>query len=106
MIIEEGEERGRIAFAEYREKEEGERRGKKRKPDDTRTEKSKSRENGKVTEADEGEEEVYKSEEEERKAKRRKLEKHAWRFAPHPCIDDPTRITKAALNAKGLRRNE
>nr|XP_033204005.1 neurofilament medium polypeptide-like [Bombus vancouverensis nearcticus] len=106
MIIEEGEERGRIAFAEYREKEEGERRGKKRKPDDTRTEKSKSRENGKVTEADEGEEEVYKSEEEERKAKRRKLEKHAWRFAPHPCIDDPTRITKAALNAKASARME
>lgn len=86
MIIEEGEERGRRAFAEYREKEEGERRGKKRKSDDTRTENS-------------------KSEEEERKAKRRKLEKHAWRFAPHPCKDDPTRITKAALNAKGLRRN-
>lgn len=85
MIIEEVEERGKRAFAEYRKKEEGERRGKKRKSDDTR----------KATE----------SEEEERKAKRRKLEKHAWRFAPHPCVDDPTRITKAALNAKGLRRN-
>lgn len=95
MIIEEVEERGKRAFAEYRKKEEGERRGKKRKSDDTR----------KATEAEEGEEEVYESEEEERKAKRRKLEKHAWRFAPHPCVDDPTRITEAALNAKGLRRN-
>ena len=84
-IIEEEEKRGKKAFAEYKRRKKEKRRGKKR--------------SRKIIEA---EEEVHKTEEEERKAKRRKLEKYAWRVAPYPCIDIPIPIKTATLKAEGL----
>ncbi|KAK9296257.1 hypothetical protein QLX08_009680 [Tetragonisca angustula] len=83
-IIEEEEKRGKKAFAEYKRRKKEKRRGKKR--------------SRKIIEA---EEEVHKTEEEERKAKRRKLEKYAWRVAPYPCIDIPIPIKTATLKAEG-----
>ncbi|KAK1130323.1 hypothetical protein K0M31_018459 [Melipona bicolor] len=47
---------------------------------------------------------VYETEEEERKAKRRKLEKYAWRFAPYPCVNIPIPIKRAVLKAKASLR--
>ncbi|KAF3421994.1 hypothetical protein E2986_07846 [Frieseomelitta varia] len=86
-IIEEEEKRGKKAFAEYKRRKEEKRRGKKR--------------SRKIIEA---EEEVYETEEKEREAKRRKLEKYAWRVAPYPCINIPIPIKKAVLKTKASPR--
>lgn len=87
-IIEEEEKRGKKAFAEYKRRKEKERRGKKR----SRKIKAK--------------EEVYKTEEEERKAKRRKLEKYAWRVAPYPCIDIPIPIKPSKDKGKRFAKDK
>ncbi|CAK9812068.1 hypothetical protein ANTPLA_LOCUS7279 [Anthophora plagiata] len=95
QIIEEGEERGKSALAEHIEKEEARKRAKKRKCEDE--EKDRGSGDDKKEAEQEGEEET---EEDAKKAKRRKMEKHAWRFAPSPHKDDPYRIPKGALTAK------
>lgn len=98
-IVEEGEERGKTALAEYMGEAEETKRGKKRKYEDT--DDGKAGAGGDTT--DEGESSGTKDKAE--KAKRRKIEKHAWRFAPRPLKDDPYRIKRAALKAKGLKQS-
>ncbi|KOC70366.1 hypothetical protein WH47_02869 [Habropoda laboriosa] len=92
QIIEEGEKRGKSALVEYREKEKERRKAKKRKCEETR--KKKGRESG------DSEKLAELTEEDAKKAKKRKIEKHSWRFAPFPHKDDPFRIKEAALNAQ------
>ncbi|XP_043251015.1 uncharacterized protein LOC122396555 [Colletes gigas] len=88
IIIEDGSERGKAALAEQEK-----RIGRKRKHKELEEGESKEGSGDAVEKADE-------TRGKGRKAKRRKLEKHAWRYAPHPCKDDPFRIKKGALEGK------
>ena len=113
ILIEEGDERGKGALVQQRKRRERElRMARKRKykdmecdeisygEGDTQVSTGRSKRERK----EEGEEEM--TEDEERQAKRRRLEKHAWRFAPNPCKDDPNRISRAALKATASPRLE
>ncbi|CAL7939258.1 unnamed protein product [Xylocopa violacea] len=106
-LIEEGELRGKCALAEHKEKIEGVKMAKKRKCE--KVKRKKGGDSGDEVEGEEEEEEEEDEDEEElteeerQQVKRRRIEKHAWRFAPKPCKDDPFRIKRATLKAKGLQ---
>lgn len=85
QIIEEGERRGKSALAEQQRA-----RGTKRKRDKAETG------------AEQGDTDAADKEEQQERAKKRKLEKHAWRYAPHPCKDEVSRVGRAALKGRGL----
>ncbi|XP_076681912.1 uncharacterized protein LOC143376016 [Andrena cerasifolii] len=113
ILIEEGDERGKGALVQQRKRRERElRKARKRKYKDMECDEisqgegdtRKSTKGIRRGKKDEGEEKM--TEDEERKAKRRRLEKHAWRFAPNPCKDDPNRIPGAALKVTASPRLE
>lgn len=92
-IVEEGEERGKSALAEKMRKT-----GRKRKHSEIDEEKEEMGGDG------DNEKKAKKAEEEEREAKRRKIEIHAWRYAPYPCRDDIYSVKQATKTGKGVRK--
>ncbi|XP_076761442.1 uncharacterized protein LOC143429651 [Xylocopa sonorina] len=92
-LINEGELRGKCALAEHKEKVEGAEMTRKRKCEQ-------------LMRKTEEEEEEELTEEEWQQVKRRRIEKHGWRFVPYPCKDDPFRIKRATLKAKASSRTK
>ncbi|XP_053985947.1 uncharacterized protein LOC128880180 [Hylaeus volcanicus] len=90
VIIEDGPERGKSALAEQEK-----RIGRKRKYKELE-----EGEEGEEGEEKGGDGDAEPKDDEEKKAKRRKIEKHAWRYAPHPCKDDPYVVKRGVLEGK------